>query len=66
MIALIISACMVNDPSVCKDYRIPLSVDIDANSCVMFAPPHFGQWGEEHPNWRIVRWRCASGDEKNL
>ena len=32
MLAIILSACMANDPGVCKDYKIPLSVDIDPQS----------------------------------
>ncbi len=67
MIAIILSACMANDPNVCKDYKIPLSDQVsDINSCAMDAPPHFAQWSEEHPGWQIKRWRCTSGNEEKI
>lgn len=58
MIAIVISACLISDPEVCKDYRIPLSIDVDSISCALHAPPHFAKWAEEHPQWKIVRWGC--------
>jgi hypothetical protein len=66
MIAIVISACLVGDPGVCKDYRIPLSYNIDPNRCAMDAQPHFADWVEHHPGWRIVRWRCTTGDVEDL
>ncbi len=66
MIAIVISACLAADPGVCKNYRIPLSADIDPNHCMMDAQPHFANWAAQHPGWRIVRWRCTSGDVQDL
>jgi len=34
MMAIVISACLVSDPGVCKDYRIPLASGIDATHCM--------------------------------
>ncbi len=66
MIAIIISACLANDPSVCKDYRIPLASGLDAQHCAMYAPPHFARWAEEHPGWKITRWRCSSTSSDDI
>jgi hypothetical protein len=66
MLAIIISACMANDPNVCKDYKIPLDVVTDAMRCAMDAPPHFAQWAEEHPGWQIKRWRCTATSEEKI
>lgn len=66
MLAIILSACMANDPGVCKDYKIPLNVDIDPTRCAMDAPPHFAQWTEDHPGWQIKRWRCTSASESDI
>lgn len=59
MIAIIISACLVADPGTCKDYSIPLELDVDQTTCAMYAPAHFGQWADEHPGWAIQRWQCS-------
>jgi hypothetical protein len=66
MLAIILSACMANDPNVCKDYKIPLSSDVDINRCAIDAPPHFAQWAEQHPGWQIKRWRCTAGSEEKI
>jgi hypothetical protein len=66
MLAIIISACMANDPNVCKDYKIPISDDVDPMNCAMQAPPHFAQWADEHPGWQIKKWRCSSSSEEKI
>ena len=66
MIAIVISACLVSNPHVCKDYRVPLAVEIDAYHCMTDAQPHFATWAAQHPGWTITRWRCASSDVEDL
>lgn len=66
MIAIIISACMIADPDVCKDYKIPLMIDVDSRMCLVHAPPHFGKWAAENPGWRIVRWRCGAASDQDI
>ena len=58
MMTIILSACLVADPGQCKDFRLPLDGDMTATSCAMNAPPYFAQWMEEHPAWRVMRWKC--------
>lgn len=66
MIAIVISACLVGNPEVCKDYRIPLAAGIDTRHCMVDAQPHFALWAARHPGWQIVRWRCATADVQDL
>jgi hypothetical protein len=66
MIAIVISACLVSNPNVCKDYRVPLAAEVDAKRCMFEAQPHFANWAAQHPNWTIKSWRCASGDVQDL
>jgi hypothetical protein len=66
MLAIILSACLTNDPSVCKDYRISVDSNLDTTQCVIYAPPHFAQWAEEHPGWQIKRWRCTTAAENDI
>jgi hypothetical protein len=66
MIAVILSACLVADPAVCRTFRIPLSQGWDTKTCAMNAQPYFGQWSNEHPGWKIVKWRCATGDREEI
>ncbi len=66
MIAIVISACLVGDPGVCKDYRIPLASHVNSRNCMVDAQPHFAKWAANHPKWQIMRWRCTSGDFEDL
>lgn len=66
MISIIISACLIADPDVCKDHRVPLASNIDAKGCLFEAQPHLPKWAEQNPNWQIKRWRCAAGDFQEL
>ncbi|MFA5949480.1 MAG: hypothetical protein WC807_04290 [Hyphomicrobium sp.] len=60
MMTIILSACLVAEPNQCKDFRIPLDVSeqMDVGQCAVAAPPYFAQWSEEHPAWRVRRWKC--------
>lgn len=58
MLSIILSACLVAHPDQCRDFKIPLNVNMDAMHCTMAAPPYFAQWAEEHPQWQIRRWKC--------
>jgi hypothetical protein len=66
MLAIVLSACLANQPAVCRDYKIPLSEGVDPMRCAADAPPYFAQWCEEHPGWKVTRWRCASGNEHDI
>jgi hypothetical protein len=58
MMTIILSACLIADPRQCKDFRLPLDGEMTTTSCAMNAPPFFAQWSEEHPAWRVMRWKC--------
>jgi hypothetical protein len=59
MIAIIISICLISDPGVCRDHTIPLDSEITSTNCMIKASPHVARWSQEHPEWRVVRWRCG-------
>jgi hypothetical protein len=66
MLAIIISACLINDPSVCKDYKVPLLADVSQNLCMLHAPPHFAKWAQDHPGWQIKSWRCGAASDQDI
>ena len=66
MIAIILSACLISDPAVCSDHKIPLSSEISAIQCMKFALPQVAQWSEEHPRWHVIRWRCRPADQHDI
>ena len=66
MIAIILSACLMNDASVCRDHRIQLLPHVSQMQCMMTAQPQIARWSEEHPQWRVVRWKCRSGRQEEI
>jgi hypothetical protein len=66
MMAIVLSACLISDPGICLDQTIPLTTEVSAVRCAMTAPPHLAQWSVEHPEWRVVRWRCHATNEREI
>jgi len=66
MLAIVISVCLVGDPSVCRDERMPQLIEASPRQCPISAVPFVAQWTSEHPDWRVVRWRCSRPDEKDI
>ena len=59
MISIVISACLLADPSDCREHRLPFMRDIDPAQCVQYAQPHAAGWASENPGWEIKGWRCT-------
>jgi len=66
MLAIVISACLAQDPSSCKDYRIPLSEAVDSNNCMLYALPHLAKWAEDHPGLVIAKFVCRPVTDKDI
>mgnify|MGYP001252801103 FL=1 len=66
MIALVVSACFLADPGLCRTFRMPLPDQQSAIDCAKSAVPFLPQWAEEHPGWQINRWSCADSNIADL
>lgn len=68
MMTIILSACLIANPTECKDFRIPLNVSelMSTNQCAIFAPPYFAQWAQENPAWEVRKWRCQAGSVEDI
>lgn len=66
MITIILSACLIGDVHVCRDHRIPLTADVSTMQCMVSAQFQIAKWTEEHPQWRVVRWKCRLGQEEDI
>ena len=65
MMTIVLSACLIANPGQCKDFRVPIDVDMDPGKCTMVAPPYFAQWADEHPAWRVMRWKCLPANQND-
>ncbi|MGC2471359.1 MAG: hypothetical protein WA439_16035 [Pseudolabrys sp.] len=66
MIAIILSACLVGDPGVCRDHRVSLAPEISVIQCMKNASAFLAQWSDENPSWRVVRWQCRPVSEHDI
>jgi hypothetical protein len=66
MIALVVSACLIGDPAVCRTFRTPVPDETDAIACTISAQAFLPQWNEEHPGWRIGKWACVASNVADL
>lgn len=58
-IELILTICLADKPSDCREEHLRFEDRGNLVGCMMQAPPQIAKWSEEHPNLRVVRWRCA-------
>lgn len=59
IVDLILLACTITDPSACHEYRMTVQSSGSLQTCAMQAEPYLAQWAEEHPGYRVTRWRCV-------
>jgi hypothetical protein len=63
MIHLIITACMISHPHVCRNFELPLTVSEINNAQCLFvgqieaAKP--GGWKDKNPEWQLRSIQCA-------
>ncbi len=58
MIELVLTVCALAQPTACRDQHLLFESDNTPRQCMTIAPPFIAQWGEEHPEWFVQRWRC--------
>ena len=59
MIELILSTCSIVSGAACKDVSLIYS-DISLMQCQIgiMAQNESARWANEHPNWRVEKYRC--------
>ena len=57
---LILAICMLNTPSTCREERVAVSTEATAPmQCMIGAQPIIAEWTQNHPKWKVERWRCG-------
>jgi hypothetical protein len=58
---ILLIACLVASPSTCREERISWSFEGTSQvACFAKSQHAIVRWQEEHPLWRVARWRCVS------
>ncbi len=60
MIELVVAACLINQPSDCRDVHLTFDAEhVSLHQCMMYGQVELAKWASEHPGYVIKRWRCA-------
>ena len=62
LVDLIVFVCALANPAACKEQHLVFDLQGSLNACMMQAQPYLAQWADDHPDVRIMRWRCAWPD----
>lgn len=66
MIDLILTICVIANPSDCREERLHFERHGNLNNCMFTAPTEIVKWAQEHPHLRVVRWKCAYPSEERM
>lgn len=58
MMQLILTACLTVASMACRETKLDINEQISELHCALGAQTRIALWSEEHPNWRVARWRC--------
>lgn len=58
MMNLILVACLTVPSYACRESTLVIYEQISEMQCAITAQSRIVTWSEEHPKWRVVRWRC--------
>lgn len=59
MLELLVTVCMIDDASRCKDVSLVyLAEAVTPHQCMMRSQMEIAKWTEGHPNWVAKRWSC--------
>lgn len=59
IIDLVLTICLMATPSNCREERLHFENKGNLLNCMFLAPTQIAKWSEEHPNLRVVKWKCA-------
>jgi len=59
MLELIVSVCLLEDHSRCKDVSLTyMAESTTPMQCMMMSPGEIAKWSESHPKWFAKKWSC--------
>lgn len=62
MLDLLLTVCMIADPSNCKVQRIEFQGS--QMECAFGGQYTASAWLAEHPKWKLTKWRCKTPERE--
>lgn len=59
MLELVVSVCLLEDHSRCKEVSLTyMTENTTPMQCMMMSPVEIAKWTEGHPKWFAKKWGC--------
>jgi hypothetical protein len=58
LIDLVLTVCLLANPTECRTEHLHFESRGSPTQCMFLAPPEIAKWTEEHPAFKVVRWKC--------
>lgn len=59
VVDLILTVCLAASGERCHDEHLYFESRGSLMHCMSLAPAEIAKWTEEHPKFKVVRWKCA-------
>ena len=59
MVDLILTVCLAASPDKCRDEHLYFESHGSLMQCMFLAPTEIVKWSEQHPAYKVKRWKCA-------
>lgn len=60
MMELVVTACLISKPLICKDFVLNyLNRHVTPQQCMLYGQVEMAKWQQHHPKYKITRWKCA-------
>lgn len=57
---VVLYVCLLSSPATCRDERVQQSVEERPPvSCIVEGQSTVAVWQQQHPAWRVARWKCV-------
>ncbi|GGD36456.1 hypothetical protein GCM10011335_44320 [Aureimonas glaciei] len=64
MIDLVLSVCLLADPTSCEEQRLSYESRGTLAQCMMLSTPYVADWAGNHPKWKVVGWKCEWPEDR--
>ncbi|MDG4884518.1 hypothetical protein [Mesorhizobium sp. WSM4884] len=59
MVDLILTVCLSANPGNCRNEHLYFENRGSLFQCMILAPSEIAKWSQDHPTFKIRRWKCA-------
>ncbi|AZO22526.1 MULTISPECIES: hypothetical protein [unclassified Mesorhizobium] len=59
MVDLVLTVCLSANPGNCRNEHLYFESRGSLFQCMILAPSEIARWSQEHPPFKVRRWKCA-------